>query len=316
MDLSVLFSFYNEEDVLEKLINRVEAALAPLNIEYEMIFINDTSTDSSLDILKHKSETNSRIKVLNTSRRFGVGPCLRAGFEYSTGDAVVYLDADLQDPPELIPEMYAKFKAGADVVNMTRTERQGESKFKMWVTRKAYQIINLLSDIDLPEDTGDFKMLSRRVVDEMTQLPEHDAFMRGLTRWVGYRQETIFYRREPRAAGNTHFPLLSKGPVNEFRRGILSFSATPLYLALYLGLAVSLSAFCYLGVVLMCKVLDWNLPGWTAIMATMLFLGGTILFTNGIMGLYIAQIYSNVKGRPSYIIESSIGIPLKKHSDS
>lgn len=316
MNLSVIFSFYNEEDVLDELIRRVEAALDPLKIEYEMIFVNDLSTDKSLEILSRWAETDSHVKVLNMSRRFGVAPCLRAGLEYASGDAVVYLDADLQDPPELIPQMYEKYLAGADVVNMTRTERLGESAFKMWVTRMAYKIINLLSDIDLPINTGDFKLLSRRVVCEMVRLREQDPFMRGLTRWVGFKQETIYYRREARAGGKTHFPLLSKGPVNEFRRGILSFSATPLYFALFLGLAVSLSAFLYLGVVLASKLLGYNLPGWTAIMATMLFLGGTILFTNGIMGLYIAQIYNNVKGRPGYIVESSIGIPLHEKTVS
>ena len=308
MDFSIVFSFYNEEDVLDELIHRVEAALAPLEIEYEMIFVNDRSTDKSLEILEEKSRTNKRIKVLNMSRRFGVHPCAMAGLKHSTGKAVAYMDSDLQDPPELLPRMYEKFAQGADVVHMTRTERLGESALKMWITRMAYKVLNKLADIDLPENTGDFKLLSRRVVDEMNKLGEHDPFMRGLVCWVGFTQVTIHYKREPRAAGETHFPLLGKGPVKEFKRGLTSFSAVPLYIALVLGLGVSLFAFFYLGVVLICKFLGMNLPGWSAIMSAILFLSGTILFTNGVIGLYIAQIYNNVKGRPNYIVESTINI--------
>ena len=306
MLLSVVFSFRNEEEVLPEMIRRVRHTLSPLSINYELIFVNDDSTDRSLEILLEQAKQDKDIKIINMSRRFGGAPCVLAGMRQARGDAVIYMDVDLQDPPELIPQMLEKFNNGSEVVNMTRTKREGESGFKMWVTRMAYKFINAISDVDLPENTGDFKLLSRRVVDELLRLNEHDPFMRGLVYWVGFKHDTILYKREARFAGKTHFPLFGTGPTKEFIRGITSFSAIPLYLSLVLGFMVSIGAFLYLLVVVIHKFLGLNLPGWSAIMATMLFLGGTILFTNGVIGIYIGRIHNEVKGRPKYVIKEMV----------
>jgi dolichol-phosphate mannosyltransferase len=178
----------------------------------------------------------------------------------------------------------------------------------MWVTKMAYKFINAISDVDLPENSGDFKLLSRRAVDELLRLNEHDPYMRGLSQWVGFKHDTILYKREARFAGKTHFSLFGTGPTKEFIRGITSFSAVPLYLSLILGMLVSFGAVVYLLIIFITKFRGLNIPGWSAIMATMLFLGGTILFTNGVMGMYIARIHYEVKKRPQYIIRDKVNL--------
>jgi len=307
MLLSIVFSFRNEEKVLDELIKRVKIAIEAAGADFEIIFVNDDSSDRSLYILTRHRQADPRIKIINMSRRFGVHPCVIAGLRHAKGDAVVYMDTDLQDPPELIPQMIEKWKAGADVVNTVRTKRLGENAFKMWLTMKAYQVINAVSDINLPPNTGDFKLLSRRVVDELLLLEENDPFMRGLVRWVGFRQETIFYTREARFAGKTHFTLLGPGPVKEFIRGITSFSAAPLYITLFLGLLISLSAFALILYVLIVWSMGLAVPGWAGVMITLLFLGGIIMLSNGVTGIYIGRIYEQVKNRPLYIVKDKSG---------
>lgn len=309
MLLSVVFSFWNEEEVLPDLIKRVRKTLDSTDLEYELIFVNDTSTDGSLELLTKYREQDERIKIINMSRRFGGAPCVMAGLRHARGDAVIYMDADLQDPPELIPTLIQKWKEGAEVVHTTRTKRRGESAFKMWLTKQAYRAINFVADIDIPENTGDFKLLSRRAVDEVVRLNEHDPFMRGLVRWVGLKQVQVFYERELRFAGETHYSLLrSLNPAREFIRGLTSFSSLPLYFALFLGLLVSVGAFTYLVYIIITSVFfGMHLPGWPALMVTMLFLGGTTLFAIGVLGIYIGRIHQDIKNRPNYIVESTIG---------
>jgi dolichol-phosphate mannosyltransferase len=310
MLISVIFSFRNEEANIPELLKQLYCVfekLANNDMDYELIFVNDDSTDRSFDILLQHRQENDRIKVINMSRRWGVSPCVMAGLKEAKGDAVIYMDADLQDPPELIPVLIAKWREGADVVHTTRTKRHGENVFKMWLTHIAYKIINLVSDINLVTNTGDFKLLSRSVVDEVIRLDEDDPFIRGLTTWVGFHQTHVYYEREKRFAGDTHFPLFSKGPIKEFVRGITAFSVLPLYFALIVGFVVSFGAFLYLIAVIVMFYLGWNLPGWSAIMVTMLFLGGTILFTIGVLGIYIGKIYKAIKKRPKFIIREKIG---------
>lgn len=313
MFLSVVFSFRNEENVLDELIRRMRQTLDPLDLEYELIFVNDASDDASLELLLNYHHKDKRIKIINMSRGFGVSPCVMAGLRYTKGDVVVYMDSDLQDPPELIPELIAKYKEGADVVHTTRTKRKGENAFKMWLTRKAYRIINFVSDIELSENSGDFKLLSRRAVDQVLKLQEYDPYMRGLVRWIGFEQVQVCYERDPRFAGETHFSF--RQPLNqirEFFRGLTSFSELPLYFALVVGFLVSGCAFIYLLCIVVTRVfMGMHRPGWPAFMVTMLFLGGIILFTIGILGLYIGKIHHEIKNRPSYIIESMIGIKNK-----
>lgn len=314
MLLSIVFSFRNEADVLDELIERVRAALEPVDIEYEMIFVNDDSTDGSLELLKGFNKDDNRIKIVNMSRRFGVAPCTIAGFRHAKGDAVVYMDSDLQDPPELIPALIEKWKEGYDVVHTTRTGRRGENYFKMLLTGLAYRVINLVADIDIPRNTGDFKLMSRRALDEVIRLDEYDPFIRGLSRWVGFKQVQVYYEREERFAGQTHYSLFSTlNPVREFIRGVTSYSEIPLYFALVLGFMVSICSFFYLAYIVITRYfLGMHLPGWPAVMVTMLFLGGTILFTIGVLGLYIGKIHQEIKRRPHFIVESRIGFDKDK----
>ncbi len=309
MLISVVFSFRNEEDVLPELIRRTTATLEGLHENYELIFINDASTDQSLGLLRKAHEQNSRIKVISMSRRFGGAPCVLAGFSQAKGDVVVYMDTDLQDPPETIPALVEQYRKGADVVHTTRTKRKGENPIKLFITNLAYRAISALADIPVPRDTGDFKLLSRRAVDHILSLKETDPFLRGMSLWIGFKQVQVHYERDARFAGETKYSLLgSLNPVKEFLRGVTSFSVAPLYFSLILGFTVSMGAFAYLIYIAVSRVLlGYHLPGWPALMVTMLFLGGTILFTIGVLGIYLGRIYNEIKQRPRYIIESTFG---------
>jgi len=303
MLISMVFSFRNEEGNIPELVKRVDTSLSSISdVEYEMIFVNDDSSDNSLDLLI-KLQSSYPIKIINMSRRFGVTPCVLAGFSQTKGDAIIYMDTDLQDPPELIPQLVERFRNGAEVVHTTRTHRDGETAFKMWLTKKAYQTINFFSDIELPENTGDFKLLSRKVVEHILSLPEADPYMRGLAIWVGYRQEFVLYRREARFEGETHFPLLGKGPVREFVRGLTAFSAGPLYLSFFLGLFTSLGSVALVLYAVASKVMGLSAPGISGVLISVAFFSGIILLTNGLMGIYLARIYNEVKGRPKYIVK-------------
>ncbi|MBF0624933.1 MAG: glycosyltransferase family 2 protein [Magnetococcales bacterium] len=306
--LSVVFSLRNEEDVLAELFDRLYKVLDPLDLDFELVFVNDASTDRTREMLEERCRTDGRVKLINTSRRFGVIRCFLAGFRHARGDAMVYMDADLQDPPELIPTLVEQWRAGADVVHTTRTQRLGEHPVKMWITRMAYQVINAVSDIDIPVDTGNFKLVSRRALDHVLSIEEQDPFLRGLMIWVGFKQVHVPYVRQARHAGETHYPLLkSLNPAGSFITGVISFSSAPLYFALILGLTVSAGSFFYLLWIVATRLMGMHQPGWPAIMVTMLFLGGTILFTIGVLGLYVGKIYNHIKGRPHYVVESTMG---------
>ncbi len=306
--LSVVFSFRNEADNIPELVKRLQDALAPLPLRREFIFVNDNSTDASLDILVKLHETTApEVKIVNLSRRFGVTPGVLAGFHHATGDAVVYMDCDLQDPPELIPQLVAEWQKGADVVHTTRTARHGENAFKMALTKAAYRAINSMSDITLLENTGDFKLISRRAMSELLKLGEFDPFMRGLVSWVGFKQVQVFYEREARFAGETKFSLWrSANPYKEFIRGLTLFSSLPLYFALFAGMIVSILSFIYLFFAVIASVLGFgSRVSWLAL--AMIFLGGTILFTIGILGIYVGKIHRDIKGRPNFIVKDTYG---------
>jgi len=306
----MLFSFYNEAEVLPELLSRINNVFSNLNYNLEIIFVNDHSTDDSLDFLIQQSKKDKNIKIINMSRRFGSPPCVIAGFKYAKGDALIYMDSDLQDPPEIIPKLIEKWEDGFDVVHTTRTKRKGESSIKLWLTKKAYSIINLFSEIEILKNTGDFKLLSRKAINSILNLNENDPFIRGLSIWIGFKQTQIFYTREPRYTGKTKFPVhgISITAIKELLRGISSFSSVPLYLALYLGFFVSFISFSFLIYILVTKIFfDLHLPGWPALMATNLFLGGTILFSIGILGIYVGKIHQEIKRRPKFIIEDKIG---------
>jgi dolichol-phosphate mannosyltransferase len=285
----------------------LKKAFVPITESYELIFVNDASNDNSLALLESMSAQDARIKVINMSRTFGVSQCSLAGITYASGRAVITMDADLQDPPEVIPELIDKWREGADVVYTVRKSRAGESLVKLKVTRWAYRVLRFTSEIDMPIESGDFKLMSRRVVNSLIRLNEKDPFLRGLVRWVGFKQVPVEYSREARFAGESHFAFYGRKAVWNFMSGVTSFSLVPLHGALLLGFAVSIGAFLYLIGVFIMKYLGWNLPGWSAIMATMLFLGGTQLITIGVLGIYVGKIYEEAKGRPNYIVESLVG---------
>ncbi len=308
MLLSIVFSFRNEEESIPELVRRVNEAIIQIkDVRHEMIFVNDDSTDRSLEILLGLQKYHP-IRIINMSRRFGVTPCVLAGFSHAKGEAVIYMDADLQDPPALIPEMVERFRNGTEVVHTTRTRRDGENAVKMWLTRQAYRIINCISDIPLPVNTGDFKLLSRKVVQEILNLSEYDPYMRGLSAWVGFQQGFIHYHRQPRFAGKTHHPLVGIAPVSEFIRGLTAFSAAPLYFSFFLGIVTCLTSLALIAYAIITKLAGVAAPGASGVIIAVSFFSGVILITNGITGLYIARIYNEVKHRPRYIIKSIIDI--------
>jgi dolichol-phosphate mannosyltransferase len=306
--LSVVLSFRNEADVIPELTLRLAKSLEGAGIDYELIFVNDASTDGSLALLETLRARDPRVKILNMSRRFGVAPCVMAGMQFARGDAVVYMDTDLQDPPELIPMLVARWREGADVVYTVRTSRQGESIWKMRVTRAAYRAIQLASDIELPIEAGDFKLLSRRVVDQLIALGEQDLYVRGLVTWMGFRQVAVPYERQPRGAGEAHFPLLrSWGPISSFVAGVTSFSHAPLIAFLLLGLAGGALSVFALALLLLTGVVGAAASSTAWLVAFGVLLWSTLALGIGVIGLYLARIHREVLGRPRYIVESAIG---------
>jgi glycosyltransferase involved in cell wall biosynthesis len=304
--ISIVFSFRNEEQNLPELLDRITKMFnnnLSSNYSLELIFVNDLSNDNSLNYLIVKSK-ELPIKILNMSRRFGVGPCVIAGLEYSKGDVVIYMDSDLQDPPELIPDLVQKFESGFDVIHTQRTKRLGESTFKMGVTSLAYRVINRFADIELPINAGDFKLLSRRAVNEVLRMKEKDPYIRGLSVWVGFKQTIIQYIRQPRHSGKTQFKLFSKGPLFEFVRGVTSFSTVILFASLlagFIGLTISFGLILYITIA---KSNGLVTSGITTIILTVSTLSSLILISNGILSIYVAKLFEQTKNRPLYVVES------------
>ena len=317
--ISIVLSFYNEEEVLPELIRRLRNVFKDLNYNHELVFVNDCSTDNSLAILIKESEGQNDIRILNTSRNFGHMSCIYAGLEATEGDAVIYMDADLQDPPELIPEMIDAWKSEDDVeaVFTTRTHRDGEGWFKLWVTKWGYRILKFASEVPIHENSGDFRLLSRRALNEFLKFKEQKPFFRFLVSWIGFKQKQVFYRREKRYAGTSNFSIFSRKVYSQFLEiSLIPFSDKPLKVSLLAGFLTSFSAFIYLFYVIFTKLaFGWNLPGWSAIMAVILFLGGVQFSVIGILGLYIGSIHKESKGRPNYIIKDRIGFPKNTDLD-
>lgn len=312
--LSVVFSFRNEEETIPELLRRVRAVVNGQKEKgavqnYELIFVNDASTDRSLELLLDESRKENDIKIINMSRRFGVSPCVMAGLEASSGDIVVYMDADLQDPPEVIADLVEIWRMqNVDVVHTVRASRKGESRIKLWLTDLGYHILNKTASIPLPVEAGDFKLLSRRVVNHLIGLKEKRPFTRGLVCWVGFNQTAFKYDREARAAGQSKFSIISRDVINNFLdSALISFSSAPLKLAILLGfLALVVDAGLVIHV-LHQKLIGAAIPGWSALMMTTVFIGGVQLFCLGVLGLYINSIFEETKRRPNYIIESTHG---------
>ena len=301
--VSIVFSFRNEEKNLKELVSRVDATFKKVeNYKYELIFVNDDSNDDSEKILEELQESH-KIKIINMSRTFGVGPCVLAGFKHSSGDCIVYLDSDLQDPPELIPKLLDEFEKGHDVVHTVREKRLGESGVKLFFTKLAYKTINKLSEIDLPIEAGDFKLISKRVLEKILSQKEFRPYVRGLSVWVGFKQSFVYYTREARAHGESKFSLFSQGPISEFINGVTSYSLKPLYIGIFLGFFSLLFSVLLIVYALYAKFNDLAIPGTTGILIAVSFFSGILLFTLGIMGIYIARIFEQARGREKYIIK-------------
>lgn len=313
--LSVVLSFFNEADVIPELVRRLRSVLQSETqqnnlSDYELIFVNDESTDNSLELLVELAQGEDDIKILNMSRNFGVSPCVMAGLQYSKGDIVIYMDADLQDPPEVIPQMIEVWRKeeNIDVVHTQRIRRDGEPTYKLWLTQLGYKILRRSASIDLQIEVGDFKLLDRRVVEYLVTMQEHNPFMRGLVNWVGFNQITIQYVRESRFAGDSKFNPISFHVLNHFfSTALISFSNIPLQIASFMGGLSALLSFILIIHVLLEKLQGRNLPGWTALMVTVLFIGGIQLLAIGVLGLYVSNIFAETKNRPLFIVRDTFG---------
>ncbi len=307
--ISVVIPMYFEEEVANECYKRVKEVLDSIeNYESEIIFVNDGSKDKTLEILEEISENDKDVKVLSFSRNFGHQAAVTAGLKYVTGDAIVIIDADMQDPPELIKDMIKLWEEGNKVVYAKRKKRKGESAFKLLTAKMFYKVLNGLSDIEIPKDTGDFRLVDRQVVEVLNEMPEHNKFLRGLFSWIGFKQIPFEYERKERYAGKTKYPL--KKMLKLASDGIISFSSKPLKLVGVLGLLSIVISFTILVYSLVSFIFNLNnlTAGWTSIMVTVTFFSGIQLLSIWIMSEYIARIYEEGKSRPEYIIEKKINI--------
>ena len=301
--LSIVFSFRNEEGNIEPLVKRISATMKKIeNWKYELIFVNDDSTDKSEQILTDLQKSYP-IKLINMSRNFGIDPCVLAGFRNSSGDAIVYLHTDQQDPPEIIPDLIKKYEEGNEIVHTVRTKRKGEGKFRMFLTKIAYSVINILSDINLPVQAGDYKLISKKALNEILKQKEFRPYVRGLSVWVGFKQDFIFYERDARGEGESTMPLLSAGPITDFINGVTSYSLKPLYLGIIFGFISIGISFLLIIYALYLKFNNLAIPGVTSIIIAVSFFSGIMLFTLGIIGIYLARIFEQTKGREQYVIK-------------
>lgn len=314
VEISVVVPLYNEEPNIDYLFERLEGVLKRFNTTYEIVCVNDGSKDNTLNCLVEHHYRNPAIKVVNLSRNFGKEIALTAGLDHARGAAVVPIDADLQDPPELIEELVAKWREGYDVVYATRRSRRGETWFKRFTAKSFYQVIDNISGVPIPRNTGDFRLLDRRVVDAIKQVPERTRFMKGLFAWVGYKQTSVLFDREPRLKGATKWNYWRLW--NFAIDGITSFSLLPLKVWGYLGLIISSLSFIYATFLIIRTLIfgiDW--PGYASIMVAVLFMGGIQLLTLGIIGEYLGRVYEEVKGRPLYLVRECYGFDPKQQPE-
>lgn len=310
---SVVIPVFNEEEVLPETYRRLTGVMEGLSEPYELIFVNDGSRDRSPEILDDLARKDPRVRVIHFSRNFGHQAAITAGMDYARGEAVIVIDADLQDPPEVIPEMVAKWREGYEVVYGKRAKREGETFFKRFTASFFYRLLRAMTDIDIPLDTGDFRLVDRKVVEVMRLLREKNRFIRGLVAWVGFRQAALEYVRHRRFAGTTKYPL--RKMLKLAWDGITAFSNKPLKIAAYLGFALSFLSFVYLLVIVVAKLLGKStVPGWASLAVINLFFSGVILIILGIMGEYIGRIYDEAKNRPLYVVDRTRGVD-KTHEE-
>jgi glycosyltransferase involved in cell wall biosynthesis len=293
---------FNESAVLADFHRQMSAVMLETGSDYELIYIDDGSSDNTVDRIAEIRKTDSHVALIELSRNFGKEIALSAGLDHARGDAVIIIDADLQDPPGLVHTFLEEWRNGYDVVYGRRTDRRGDSRAKIFTAKWFYRILNYLSDVEIPEDVGDFRLLSRRAVDALTSLPERHRYMKGLYAWIGYPQKSIPYVREPREAGDSKWSYWRLW--NFALEGITSFSDVPLKVATYVGVLTSGVAFIY-GLFLLVRTLVWGnpVPGYPSLIIVMLFLGGVQLICLGIIGEYLARTFQESKGRALYFVK-------------
>ncbi|QOP43173.1 glycosyltransferase family 2 protein [Sulfurimonas sediminis] len=300
--LSIVVPCYNEEDVIDIFLNKIFSVLAYIDEDFEIVFVNDGSRDSTLSVLKEKSKEYGNVRVINLSRNFGKEAALTAGLDASKGEVVVPIDVDLQDPPELILDFIKKYKEGYDVVVGKRVDRTTDSTAKRISAEFFYKIHNKISDIEIPHNVGDYRLMSRRVVNELKKLPESQRFMKGLFAWLGFKTAVVEYKRDARIAGDSSFNGWKLW--NFALDGITSFSTAPLRVWLYIGLGLAFISFVYGSwIILKTLLFGADTPGYASMITVVLFLGGIQLMGIGILGEYIGRIYVESKNRPIYIVE-------------
>ena len=308
MLLSAIIPSYNEEQVIEESYRRLTSVLGKMDIDsYELLFINDGSCDKTLDILKGLAGKDEHVRILSFSRNFGHQAAVSAGLNECRGDVAIIIDADLQDPPEVIPEMLRiRETEKCNVVYGVRIKRKGESFFKRWTARLYYRLINYLSDVPFPIDTGDFRLVDRQIIDVFNRLPEKNKYIRGLISWVGFKQCPVYYERDARFAGTTKYPL--RKMLHFASIGVFYFSKKPLRLATNIGF-ISILAGLILALWLFFDVTFGNarvVTGWTSTIIIIVFFGGVQLLTIGVLGQYIGSLFDEAKNRPDYIIDEKI----------
>lgn len=306
--LSIIVPCYNEEEVIAATHERLSAVMDATGLSYEIVYVDDGSKDATAEKLRAVQMASPHARLIRLSRNFGHQIAVTAGLEYAEGDAVVLIDADLQDPPEVIPEMIAKWREGYEVVYGVRTSREGESAFKLWTARMFYRIINKLSEVPLPLDTGDFRLIDRKVVLALRRMRERYRLLRAMTSWVGFRQAAVPYERRKRYAGESKYPL--RKMLALAIDGVLSFSVVPLRIVTAVGLCMAF--FSALGIIyaLIGRIFgdDW-VPGWTLMFITLLFFGGIQFIFLGIIGEYVGRIYGEAKQRPLFLVAEVRGPP-------
>ncbi|MEI6779137.1 MAG: glycosyltransferase family 2 protein [Chloroflexales bacterium] len=308
---SVVAPVYNEEQLIEEFCRRTSATLESLGEPFEIVLVSDGSRDRSPELMREINRRDPRVKVVYFSKNFGHQLAITAGTDYAQGHAVIVIDSDLQDPPEVIPELIAKWREGYEVVYAVRAEREGETWFKMMTAALFYRLIVKITSVNIPLDTGDFRLMDRKVVNSLARIREHHRFMRGLSVWVGYKQTGVPYRRHARKAGDTKYPL--RKMLKFALDGITSFSYLPLQLATYLGFITAAISLTFLFAVIVMRLLYVGNPtdsafyGQASTLAMVLFLGAVQLVSIGIIGEYVGRIYDEVKGRPLYIVSDALG---------
>jgi len=304
--LSIVLPCYNEQESIAEAYKQLTTVLSGLHLPFEIIFVDDGSRDDTPRLLAELHAKDPRVKVICLSRNFGHQIALSAGLEHACGQAVVFMDADLQDPPEVVATMVQRWNEGWDVVYGTRIEREGEGWFKLSAAKLFYRVINSISQIPIPLDTGDFRLMDRKVVDALLTLPERDRFLRGMVSWVGFSQTAVTFRRAPRAGGATKYPFWKS--LRLATDGILSFSIVPLRIATILGLTVSFASMMGVIIALVTRLFTRHwVTGWTSLFLAILFLGGVQLVCLGIFGEYLGRIYGETKHRPLYVVRERLG---------